>query len=192
MKLLELASRVQMASLPEAEYDFAHPEHGAMPLAYPEAQLGLRFVAQTGVQEQQEGLWTVILCSVKPVDVRDALQLLARRYEERGALNVHEIDFPPLEVKDTGPDTELSTDAAPAAETVDPPEDSADGLETTGVPTHTHDLEQVLIHYLGSQWLQALKGAQGPTGTWLRHRSDQDPLVQALDRVRRLVGPPRT
>ncbi|GGM17116.1 hypothetical protein [Deinococcus aerophilus] len=190
MNALELAGRLQMASLPEAEYNFTHADVGTLPLAYPEVTLGLTFVSATGVEERRLGAWTVVQCGTKPVDVRDGFKLLSRLYEDRSAQGVQEVHLPLAGEHPEKHRPEVKHELAPLSEVK---QDVAFPLD---VPSHapvsdepqSDDLDHVLVHYLGTLWLQALKGAQGPTGPWLRHRGDQDPLVQALDRARRLLG----
>lgn len=190
MNALELAGRLQMASLPEAEYNFTHADVGTLPLAYPEVTLGLTFVAATGVEEQHLGAWTVVQCGTKPVDVRDGFKLLSRLYEDRSAQGVQEVHLPLAGEPPEEHRPEVKHDFASlpgvkqdVAFPLDVPSPAPDSC---GLPSA--DLDHVLVHYLGTLWLQALNGAQGPTGPWLRHRGDQDPLVQALDRARRLLG----
>ncbi|MCD0160158.1 MULTISPECIES: hypothetical protein [unclassified Deinococcus] len=195
MNALELAGRLQMASLPEAEYNFTHADVGTLPVAYPEVTLGLTFVLAAGVEERQLGPWTVVQCSTKPVDVRDALKLLSRLYEDRSAQGVQEVHLPPHgevpEKRGTAVDQGLTL-LHDAEQEFMPPVDQSSGLSASLISAAppSEDLDHVLVHYLGTLWLQALKGAHGPTGPWLRRHGDQDPLVQAMDRARRLLHPP--
>ncbi|UBV45510.1 hypothetical protein LAJ19_21540 (plasmid) [Deinococcus taeanensis] len=176
MNTAELASRVQMASLPEAEYRHPHPSLGTLPLAYPEAKLALRFHDAPGVTESSAEDWQVITTNTTPVDLKTALKRLGELYETQMASAPPPVIAlrPPL-LQDPGPMPVSQSPALP--------------LESTPSTAQQGDLEDVLIYYLGSHCLRALKHAEGPTGNWLRHRGDQDPFIQALDRVRRLLVP---
>lgn len=171
MKISELAGRIQLAGLPEAEYRFVHPQLGELPMAYPEVKLGLLFQTKNGVSERRQDEWLVVMTSEKTVDLKEALERIGRLYEQQLNLAPPEL----LTIRTASP---ASSEGASAA---------ADIQVFSSLPSASGDLEEVLIHYLGTMWLRALQSAEGSTGTWVRHRGDQDPLIQSLDRARRLL-----
>lgn len=83
MNVLELANRVQLAALPEAEYKFIAPKVGLLEIAYPEARVGLRLSEANGVTEIDVDGWMVIETGAKNLDVQAALTSLKEHYQER-------------------------------------------------------------------------------------------------------------
>ncbi|MDL2343410.1 hypothetical protein QOL99_04505 [Deinococcus sp. MIMF12] len=186
----QLAARVQMASLPEGEYNLTHPHLGRLNLAYPEVRVGLRLADRPHRDPLVEANWIIIECQTDSLDLRRGLLALAEAYQWRS----EQEDPPHTPVQHDAPIEEnvsLEGDTAPVPADASPTHESpGDQVLSTTIGTAqpiSPDLEEVLIQYLGAQLLRSLRHAPDDLAPWWATVSQSPAMLSAIARAHRLI-----
>ncbi len=194
MNTAQLATRVQMAALPEGEYGLMHPRLGHLNLAYPEVRVGLRFTNNPESEPLVEDDWVIIECQANPIDLRRGLLALGEAYQHRDEqepllYTPKQADSPKYE-HSFGADDPSDPPLADVGLGVSVPATRQEGPSAvTGAKAGTvsPDLEAVLIHYLGTHLLRTLRHAPDDVMPWWVTASQSPELHSAVARAHRVL-----
>lgn len=195
MNASQLATRVHLAALPEGEYTFSHPQVGLLNLAYPEVCVGLRLATDPSLEPILQAGWIIIECIPDQAGLRLGLEAVAEAYQARSEASSEEGSTISLQASEV---PLIQADPLTLASAPDPERFAVQSsLSPRGDQSHlllnppelliSDDLEDILIHYLGTQLLQSVKRAPPNVNAWWPTGSQESRLQDAVTRAHRVL-----